>query len=175
MKGKQMSKIEFIKAANDIALTIVTNANTGAALADRMLEALGNAEKAGLDLNSVWASIASTNEWSDRDAGLEGNPMPKTLANYRSLSRKAMTLGITHQGVKYPEWRKAIAAANKLVIASEEEKAPKIEAIDLNEIALPSWIERANSLRVGMTEENIKAFDKAINHAIESFMQKKVK
>jgi hypothetical protein len=170
-----MSKIEFIEAVNDIALTIVTNANTGAALADRMLEALGNAEKAGLDLNSVWASIASTNKWSDREAGLEGNPMPKTLANYRSLSRKAIALGITHQGVKYPEWRKAIAAANKLASASEEEKAPKIEAIDLNEIALPSWAERAQAIRQGMTTENVAAFDKAIHHAIESFMQKKIK
>jgi hypothetical protein len=169
------NKIELIRAANDVALTLVTNANTGAALSDKLLEALGNAEKAGLDLNSVWASIAETNQWSDREAKLDGNQMPKTLANYRSLSRKAIALGITHIGVKYPEWRKAIAAANKLASASENEKAPKIEAIDLNEIALPSWAERAQAIRQGMTTENLAAFDKAIHNAIENFMNKKAK
>lgn len=170
-----MSKTEFIKAANDIALEIVSNANTGMTLSDRLLEALGNAEKAGIDLNTVWSSIAVTNNWADGKADIDGNPMPKTLANYRSLSRKALNLGVSHIGVKYPDWKKAISAADRLSKVSEEEKAPKIESFDLNAIELPTWAERATAIRQGMTEENIKAFDKAIHHAIESFMQKKVK
>ena len=170
-----MSKIEIIREANDIALTLVTNANTGSALSDTLLSVLGKAEQTGLDINSLWASIAETNGWSDREAGIEGNPMPKTLANYRSLSRKAIALGVTHIGVKYPEWRKAINAANKLANASEAESKPRIEAINLNEMELPSWIERANTIRSGMTAENIAAFDKYIHHHIEAFMQKKVK
>lgn len=170
-----MNKLEIIKAANDVALTLISNANTGAALSDRLLEILGEAEKTGLDLNTVWASIAETNGWADKEARIDGNPMPKTLANYRSLSRKAMTLGVTHQGVKYPEWRKAINAANKLANAVEEEKAPRVERINLNELELPGWIERANAIRTGMDTENVKAFDAHLHRAIEAFMQKKAK
>lgn len=170
-----MNKLEIIKAANDVALTIVTNANTGAAIADRMLEVLGNAERTGLSIDTVWASIADTNGWSDRDAKVEGNPMPKTLANYRSLSRKAVILGVTHIGVKFPEWRKAINAANKLANAAEAESESKIEVINLNELSLPSWAERAASARNGMTSENLAAFDKYMHHQIEAFMQKKAK
>lgn len=170
-----MSKIETIKNVNSIALLYVSQANGMETLADEMLAALGNAETTGIDLNTVWASIAETNNWSDRDAGLEGNQMPKTLANYRSLSRKAQSLGISHVGKRFAEWRKEISAANRLAQASEAEKAPKIEAINLNEIELPSWIERASSIRSGMSAENIAAFDKYIHHHIETFMQKKAK
>jgi len=165
----------YHKAANDIAIQLVTNANTGLALSDQFLQVLGQAEQDKVDLNIIWASIARTNDWSDREAGLEGNPMPKTLANYRALSRKAMSLGVSHQGVKFPEWRKAISAANRLAKASEDEKAPRIEAIDLNEIELPTWIERAQAIRQGMTDENIKAFDSYIHHHIEAFKSKKAK
>lgn len=168
-------KIELIKAANDIAKLYLAQSNGLETLADEMLVALGNAEQAGLDINSVWASIAETNGWSDREAGIEGNPMPKTLANYRSLSRKALSLGISHVGKKFAGWRKEINAANKLAQASEAESKPRIEAINLDEVELPSWIERATQARLTMTEENMKAFDKAIHHAIESFMQKKAK
>ena len=124
-----MSKIEFIKAANNVAKLYVSQSNGMETLADEFLTALGNAEQAGLDINSVWASIAETNGWSDREAGVEGNPMPKTLANYRSLSRKALSLGVSHVGKSFAAWRKEINAANKIAQASEAEKAPKIEAI----------------------------------------------
>lgn len=170
-----MSKIEIIKSANAIALAYVSQANGMETLSDEMLAALGHAETNGIDLNTVWASIAETNGWADRDAGLEGNPMPKTLANYRSLSRKAMVLGISHVGKRFAEWRKEISAANKLAQASEAEKTTKIEAINLNDIELPSWIERASSIRSGMSAENIAAFDKYIHHHIETFLQKKAK
>jgi hypothetical protein len=170
-----MNKIEIIKNANDVAKLLIAQANGMEQLSDKMLEALGNAEASGLDLNTVWASIADTNGWSDRDAKLDGNPMPKTLANYRSLSRKAMSLGVTHQGIKFPEWRKAINAAAKLANSQADETEPKIERINLNEMELPSWIERANTIRTGMTEENMRAFDKYIHHHIEAFMQKKSK
>ena len=166
-------KIELIRAANDIAKLLIAQANGQAALSDELLAALGNAEQAGLDLNTVWASIAETNGWKDRDAGIDGNPMPKTLANYRSLSRKALEHGVTHIGVKYPEWRKAISAAAK-ANASEDE-APKIESINLNNAELPDWIERASNLRAGMDMENLKAFDSYLHHHIEAFMNKKVK
>lgn len=173
-----MSKIEFIKAANAIAKLYVAQSNGMETLADDMLQALGNAEANGIDINSVWASIAETNNWSDRDAGLDGNPMPKTLANYRSLSRKALNLGVSH-GNGFPKqfaaWRKEISAADKLAKSSEAEKAPKIEAINLDEIELPSWVERATQARITMSDDNLKAFDKAMHHAIESFMQKKNK
>lgn len=170
-----MSKIEFIKAANNVAKLYVSQANGMETLADELLTALGNAEQAGLDINSVWASIAETNGWSDREAGVEGNPMPKTLANYRSLSRKGLSLGVTHAGKKFAAWRKEINAANKIANAAAEENAPKIEAINLDEIELPSWVERATQARVSMSDDNLKAFDKAMHHAIESFMQKKNK
>lgn len=174
-KESKMSKIEFIKAANNVAKLYVAQSNGLETLADDMLKALGNAEANGVDINSVWASIAETNQWSDRDAGLDGNPMPKTLANYRSLSRKALSLGVSHVGKAFAAWRKEINAANKIAQASEAEKAPKIEAINLEEIELPSWVERATQARIAMSDDNLKAFDKAMHHAIESFMQKKAK
>lgn len=166
---------DFHKAANAVALLYVSQSNGLETLADEMLKALGNAEQHGIDLNSVWATIASTNEWSDREAGIDGNPMPKTLANYRSLSRKALSLGVSHVGKQFAEWRKEISAANKLANAAAEENAPKIEAINLNDIELPSWIERATQARTTMTETNMKAFDTYLHHHIESFMQKKIK
>lgn len=166
---------DFHKAANAIAKLYVAQSNGLETLADDMLKALGNAEAHGIDINSVWASIASTNEWSDREAGIDGNPMPKTLANYRSLSRKALSLGVSHVGKAFAAWRKEISAANKIAQANEAEKAPKIEAINLDEVELPSWVERATQARLKMTDENLKAFDKAIHHAIESFMNKKAK
>lgn len=166
---------DFHKAANAVALLYVSQSNGMETLADEMLKALGNAEANGIDLNSVWASIAETNQWSDRDAGVEGNPMPKTLANYRSLSRKALSLGVSHVGKGFAAWRKEIGAADKIAKASEAEKAPKIEAINLNDIELPSWIERATQARTTMTEANMKAFDTYLHHHIEAFMQKKNK
>lgn len=169
-----MSKIEYIKAANEIAKLIVSQANGAETLADQMLAALGTAEQSGMDLNTVWASIAETNGWSDRDAKLDGNPMPKTLANYRSLSRKAMALGVDHIG-RFADWRKLIAKEDKLRKAAQEEQTPRIESLNLNEIELPSWVERANQARQVMTVENIAAFDKYIHHHIEAFMNKKVK
>lgn len=167
-------KIEFIKAANEIAKLIVAQANGADTLADQMLMALGNAEQTGMDLNTVWASIAETNGWSDREAGIDGNPMPKTLANYRSLSRKAMKLGVDHIG-RFADWRKLLAHEEKLHKAKNAEETPKIERVDLNEVDLPSWIERANQARQVMTAENIAAFDKYIHHHIEAFMNKKAK
>lgn len=166
---------DFHKAVNAIALAYASQASGLESLAEDLLRALGTAEANGLDINSVWASIAVTNNWADREAGIDGDKMPKTLQNYRSLSRKALSLGVSHVTSGFAAWRKAISAADKLAKISEEEKAPKIEAIDLNNIELPSWIERASGLRAGMTEENIKAFDKALHHAIENFMQKKIK
>lgn len=170
-----MSKIETIKNVNSIALLYVSQANGLSQLSDQLIISLAQAEFDGIDINTVWASIAETNGWADRDAGLEGNPMPKTLANYRSLSRKALNLKVGHQFANHADWKKAINAAAKLANASETESAPKIEAINLNEIELPSWIERANGLRSGMTAENIAAFDKYIHHHIEAFLQKKAK
>lgn len=170
-----MSKLETIKKVNGIALDIVHTSNSTQALADSLILGLAQAEFDGLDINSVWASIAETNGWSDREAGIEGNPMPKTLANYRSLSRKAIALSVKHQFAKFAEWRKAINAANKLANASEAESKPRIEAINLNELELPGWIERANAIRTGMDTENVKAFDAHLHRAIEAFMQKKAK
>ena len=166
---------DFHKAANDIAKLYVSQSNGMETLADEMLNSLGTAQANGIDVNAIWASIAVTNEWADREAGIEGNPMPKTLANYRSLSRKALSLGVSHIGKAFAAWRKEISAANKIAQASEAEKAPKIEAINLNEIELPSWIERATQARTGMTEANMKAFDTYLHHQIEAFMQKKIK
>lgn len=170
-----MSKSELYKNVNQIALALVTQANGTETLSNNLLIALAQAEFDGLDIQSLWASIAVTNEWSDQDAGIRGNPMPKTLANYRSLSRKAIRLGVGHQHSNLPAWKKAINAADRLSKASEEEKAPRIEAINLNELELPTWIERANALRQGMTTENIQAFDQYLHHHIEAFMNKKVK
>lgn len=170
-----MSKIETIKNFNAVALFYVSQADGMETLADEMLSALGKVEQIGVDVNTAWASIAETNGWADRDAGLDGNPMPKTLANYRSLSRKALKLNVSHVGKRFADWRKEINAAAKLANASETESAPKIEAINLNEIELPSWVERANGIRSGMTAENIAAFDKYIHHHIEAFLQKKAK
>lgn len=166
---------EFHKSVNTIALAYASQASGLESLAEDLLRALGTAEANGLDINSLWASIAVTNNWSDRDAGIEGEKMPKTLQNYRSLSRKALNLGVSHVTTGFAAWRKAISAADKLAKISEEEKAPKIEAIDLNNIELPTWIERASGLRASMTEANMKAFDSYLHHHIENFMQKKLK
>jgi hypothetical protein len=167
--------INYIKAANEIAKLYVAQGNGLIQLSDKLLHALREAESNGTDVNMVWASIARTNNWSDRDAGLDGNPMPKTLANYRSMSRKAIQLSVGHNYSDHATWKKAIAQANKLSKSQEAEETPRIPSVDLNEIELPGWIERATGLRNSMTGENIAAFDKAIHHAIESFMQKKVK
>lgn len=164
-----MTAINYIKAANDVAKLFVAQANGMLQLSDKLLQALREAESNGTDVNLVWASIARTNGWSDRDAGLEGNPMPKTLANYRSLSRKAITLSVGHQFSDHASWKKAIAQAVKLSKV-EPESAP-IEAIDLNEIELPSYVEHIIKKRAGMTEKNIKTFDSVIIRAIEKFME----
>lgn len=168
-------KIELLKNANAIAKAIVVHANGAETLADQFLSALGEIETAGMDVNTAWASIAETNGWADREAGIDGDKMPKTLQNYRSLSRKALSLGIAHAGKKFAAWRKEIAAANKLTKAGEEESAPKITSFNLDAVELPDWIERATNARSGMTAENLAAFDKYIHHHIEAFMQKKVK
>lgn len=170
-----MSKIETIKNVNSIALLFVSQANGMAQLSDQLIISLAQAELAGIDINTVWASIAETNDWADREAGLDGTPMPKTLANYRSMSRKAIALDVGHQFSNHADWKKAISAASKLANSASEESTPKIEAINLNDIELPSWIERASGIRSGMTAENIAAFDKYIHHHIEAFLQKKGK
>ena len=161
--------INYIKAANEIAKLYVAQGNGLIQLSDKLLHALREAESNGTDVNLVWASIARTNNWSDRDAGLEGNPMPKTLANYRSLSRKAIDLSVGHQFSDHASWKKAIAQAVKLS-KIEPESAP-IEAIDLNEMELPSYVEHIIKKRAGMTEKNIKSFDSVIIKAIEKFME----
>lgn len=170
-----MSKIETIKKVNSIAMLYVSQSNGMTQLSDELIVSLAQAEFDGVDINTVWASIAETNGWSDRDAGVEGDPMPKTLANYRSLSRKALNLNVGHQFSSHAAWKKAINAANKLANSSEDENAPKIEAINLNDLELPSWVERAAQARAKMTTENMKSFDQYIHHHIESFMQKKIK
>jgi hypothetical protein len=124
----------------------------------------------------VWLAIALANKWKDQKNKVEGSgDMPKTPANYRSMSRKAVTLGVGHQFEKHADWKKAINAAAKLANSQADETEPKIERINLNEMELPGWIERANTIRTGMTEENMRAFDKYIHHHIEAFMQKKAK
>ena len=161
--------INYIKAANEIAKLYVAQGNGMVQLSDKLLHALREAESNGTDVNLIWASIARTNGWSDRDAGLEGNPMPKTLANYRSLSRKAIDMSVGHQFSDHASWKKAIAQAVKLS-KIEPESAP-IEAIDLNEMELPSYVEHIIKKRAGMTEKNIKSFDSVIIKAIEKFME----
>ncbi len=161
--------INYIKAANEIAKLYVAQGNGLIQLSDKLLHALREAESNGTDVSLIWASIARTNNWSDRDAGLDGNPMPKTLANYRSLSRKAIGLSVGHQFSDHAGWKKAIAQAVKLSKV-EPESAP-IEAIDLNEIELPSYVEHIIKKRAGMTEKNIKSFDSVIIRAIEKFME----
>jgi hypothetical protein len=161
--------INYIKAANEIAKLYVAQSNGMTQLSDKLLHALREAESNSTDVNLIWASIARTNDWSDRDAGLDGNPMPKTLANYRSLSRKAIGLSVGHQFSDHASWKKAIAQAVKLSKV-EPESAP-IEAIDLNEIELPSYVEHIIKKRAGMTEKNIKSFDSVIIRAIEKFME----
>lgn len=168
-------KTELLKNANAIALALVSHAVGTETLADSFLSALGDIEAAGMDVNRAWATIAEENNWADREARIDGDKMPKTLQNYRSLSRKALALGITHAGKKFAAWRKEISAANKIAQASAEESATKIESYHLSEIELPGWMERANNLRAGMTTENLQAFDKYIHHHIEAFMNKKVK
>lgn len=167
--------INYIKAANEIAKLFVAQSNGMTQLSDKLLHALREAESNGTDVNMVWASIARTNNWSDRDAGLDGNPMPKTLANYRSMSRKAIQLAVGHNYSDHAAWKKAIAHANKLAKSQEAEETPRIQAFDLNAVELPSWIERASGIRASMTAENIADFDKYIHHQIEAFMQKKNK
>lgn len=164
--------INYIKAANEIAKLFVAQGNGLIQLSDKLLNAFREAESNGTDVNMVWASIARTNNWSDRDAGLDGNPMPKTLANYRSMSRKAIQLSVGHNYSDHAAWKKAIAQANKLAKAQSEDETTKIQAFDLNEVELPSWVERASSIRSSMTAENIADFDKYIHHHIEAFMQK---
>lgn len=168
-----MSVYNYAHKANEIALQIVANSANGEALSDALLSVLREAETEKENINSIWASIAVSNNWKDVKAGIkEGGDMPKTLANYRGKSRKALTLGVGHQFNNLVEWNEAINAAKKLQAPEEKEK---IEAINLNEIELPSWIERANGIRSGMTAENIAAFDKYIHHHIEAFLQKKGK
>lgn len=164
-----MSSINYIRAANEIAKLYVAQGNGLVQLSDKLLQALKEAESNGTDVNLVWASIARTNNWKDRDAGLEGNPMPKTLANYRSLSRKAIEHGVGHQFNDHASWKKAIAQAVKLSKV-EPESAP-IPSVDLNEIELPSYVERIIQKRASMTEKNIKSFDSVIIRAIEKFME----
>ena len=163
--------INYIKTANDIAKLYVAQGNGMVQLSDKLLHALREAEANKADINMVWASIARTNGWSDRDAGLEGNPMPKTLANYRSLSRKALELGVGHNYGDHASWKKAIGQANKLAKAQAEEETPRIDSLDLNEVELPSYVEHIIKRRSGMTEKNIKAFDTVIIRAIEKFME----
>lgn len=166
-------KIDHIRRANDVAKLLIAQANGQTVLSDELLLVLAQAEFDGNDINTVWASIAATNGWKDRDAGLDGEPMPKTLANYRSLSRSALELGVNHQFAKYADWKKAISAAKKA--NATEDETPKIEHINLNNAELPDWIERANNIRVGLDIENLKAFDSYLHHHIEAFMNKKVK
>lgn len=165
-------KTDSMKIVNDVVLLFVAQDKGLNQLSEKLLLALAHAEFDGADINVVWASIARTNNWADREAGLQGDKMPKTLQNYRSLSRKAIGLGVGHQFVSHADWKKAIRAAEK---AEPDESAPKIESFDLNEVDLPDWIERATGIRSGMTAENLAAFDKYIHHHIEAFMQKKVK
>lgn len=168
-----MTVINYAQKANEIALQIVSNGNEKEALADALLSVLKEAEAEGKNVNSIWATIARTNGWKDTKAGLkEGSDMPKTLANYRSKSRKAIALSVGHQFEKHSSWNDAINAAKKEQEPKEEEK---IEAINLNDLELPSWIERAAQARTKMTAENMKAFDQYIHHHIENFMQKKIK
>lgn len=167
-----MTAINYIRLANDVAKTLLAQANGMSQLSDKLLHVLAEAESNGVNIESIWASIARTNQWSDRDAGVEGNPMPKTLANYRSLSRKALSLEVGHQFGSHAEWKKAINAANKLSKAQEaEETPPKPEAIDLNEIEAPSYIPHILEKRKNMSEKNIKAFDTLIIRAIEKFAE----
>lgn len=188
-------KIELLKNANAIAKAIVVHANGAVTLADQFLAALGEIEASGMDVNTVWASIAETNGWADRDAGLQGDKMPKTLANYRSLSRKALKLGVSHAGafdmnwkpsanetekdrprlpVKFAAWRKKISAAKKEAEQVSPDE-PRIQSFNLDAVELPDWIERATGIRSGLDAVNLAAFDKYIHHHIEAFMQKKVK
>jgi len=163
--------INYIKAANEIAKLYVAQGNGLIQLSDKLLHALREAESNGTDVNMVWASIARTNNWSDRDAGLDGNPMPKTLANYRSLSRKAIGLSVGHQFSDHAAWKKAIAQANKLSKSQEAEETPRIPSVDLNEMEMPSYVEHIIKKRLSMTEKNIKTFDSVIIKAIEKFME----
>lgn len=168
--------INFIRLANDTAKLFLAQANSMSQLSDKMLHVLAEAEAAGTDMFQLWSSIARTNQWADRDAGLtakEGfNPMPKTLANYRSISRRASDLGVGHQFSNFADWRKAVSAANKLTKSQEEEETPpKSKPIDLNEIEAPSYLTHIVEKRRGMTEKNIKAFDTLIIRAIEKFAE----
>lgn len=169
-----MSKIELVKAFVATADLIVSNGNETVNLAERILKDMANAEKAGMDTETLWFSYAETKGYADKKAGIDGNPMPKTIANYRSISRKAVTLGVGHQFNSLADWKKAINVASKLA-NSQDEETPQIERINLNEMELPGWIERAQGLRAGMDTENVKAFDAHLHKAIEAFMQKKSK
>jgi hypothetical protein len=167
-----MTTINYIRLANDVAKSLLAQANGVSQLSDKLLQVLAEAEANKVDILSLWASIARTNQWSDRDAGVEGNPMPKTLANYRSMSRKALTLDVGHQFSNHADWKKAIAAANKLSKAQEEEETPpKPEAFDLNEVEAPSYLSHILEKRKGLSEKNIKAFDTLIIRAIEKFAE----
>lgn len=167
-----MTTINYIRLANDVAKSLLAQANGVSQLSDKLLQVLAEAEANKVDILSLWASIARTNQWSDRDAGVEGNPMPKTLANYRSMSRKALALDVGHQFSNHADWKKAIAAANKLSKAQEAEEAPaKPEAIDLNEVEAPSYLTHILEKRKGLSEKNIKAFDTLIIRAIEKFAE----
>ena len=48
--------------------------------------------------------------------------MPKTLANYRSLSRKAIDLSVGHQFSDHASWKKAIAQAGKYARQADSEQ-----------------------------------------------------
>ena len=169
-------KIDLITRANVIAIAMLKNAATGEDLAVQMLRALNDAEQASLSIDTVWASIADTNGWSDKAAGIEGDTFPKTLANYRSLSRKAVLLKVGHAFNNYAEWKKAISAADKLDKQAKAELTPVIESFNLNEeTELPAYLEAFLEMRGRMDEANSLAFDKYLQHHIAAFKPVKEK
>lgn len=169
-------KTELIRAANNVALAILKNAASGEDLAIQMLKALNAAEQASLPIDTVWASIAETNGWSDKAAGIEGDTFPKTLANYRSLSRKAVALKVGHAFGNFADWRKAVSAADKLDKQAKAELTPVIESFNLNEeTEIPAYLEAFLAMRDRMDEANALAFDKYLQHHIAAFKPVKEK
>ena len=167
---------ELFKAVNNIALAMLKNAASGDDLAIQMIRALNAVEQAGRSIDTAWATLADTNGWADKAAGIEGDTFPKTLANYRSLSRKAVLLKVGHAFGKYSDWTKAIRAADKLDKQAKAELTPVIESFNLNEeTELPAYLEAFLEMRGRMDEANSLAFDKYLQHHIAAFKPVKEK
>jgi hypothetical protein len=167
-----MNKVSIIQNCNSAALALLSHDTKREDLANKLLVQLGIAEQAGVAIESVWASIAVTNGWKDQPNGIDGDAMPKTLANYRAKSRQSIRYGVAHNGHKnHAAWETAIRAAKKLAETTEDEPSERVEAIDLNEADVPTYVRGIVEKRRSMTQKNMNAFDKLVLHAIESFKE----